>query len=225
MSWKNLTTPFIIIFVGVALIAAVLAAPGRRSAAGSRELRAAPARQNQCGPYPDPDACKTSTTSPYPDPADETTPVTTTATITETEPTTETQTTPVTPETATTQPTTEAIEPQALPTDPAPTEQTAEAETPEPQAEATSDATPTPAGELTCVPGEAITITGYGPPRAAILLYFDQRIVGGGSIAPSGSFSIPMVVGKERPGTYIVTVRVRGSTEVLRELTCTVPAP
>jgi hypothetical protein len=224
MSWKNLATPFTVILVGVALIVAILATPGSQYAAGGRELRAAPAMQNQCDTYPNPDVCKTSTTSPYPNPGDETTPVTTTVTITATEPTADTQATAITPETTTPQPTVGVIEPQALPTTAAPTEETVEAETPEPQAEATSETTPTPSSDLTCVPGEAITITGYGPPRAAILLYFDQRIVGGSSIAPSGSFSIPMLVGKERPGTYSVTVRIRGSTEVLRELTCTVPA-
>jgi hypothetical protein len=69
-----------------------------------------------------------------------------------------------------------------------------------------------------------VLITGQGPPRAAFLLYFGQRVVGGGSVSVSGSFSIPLVVGHERPGSYPVVVRVRGSEQVLRELTCEVPA-
>jgi hypothetical protein len=68
-----------------------------------------------------------------------------------------------------------------------------------------------------------VLITGQGPPRAAFLLYFGQRVVGGGSVSLNGGFSIPLVVGRERPGTYPVIVRVRGSEQVLRELTCEVP--
>jgi hypothetical protein len=49
-------------------------------------------------------------------------------------------------------------------------------------------------------------------------------VVGGGSVSPSGSFSLPLLVGKERPGVYVVTVRIRGTMEVLRELSCAVPA-
>jgi hypothetical protein len=84
--------------------------------------------------------------------------------------------------------------------------------------------TPTPPDRLTCIPGEPITITGSGPPRAAFLLSFNQRVVSGGSVGPSGHFSIPLVVGQERPGRYPVVVRVRGATQVLRELMCEVPA-
>ncbi len=67
-------------------------------------------------------------------------------------------------------------------------------------------------------------ITGTGTPFAPILLYFGQRIVGGGSIDSDGRFSIPLVVGEERNGNYVVRVKVRGSPEIIRELTCTVPA-
>jgi hypothetical protein len=66
-------------------------------------------------------------------------------------------------------------------------------------------------------------ITGQGPPRAAFLLYFGQRVVGGGSVSVTGSFSIPLVVGRERPGSYPVMVQVRGTEQILRELTCEVP--
>jgi hypothetical protein len=70
-----------------------------------------------------------------------------------------------------------------------------------------------------------VEITGQGPPRAAFLLYFGQRVVSGGSISVDGHFSIKLVVGHERPGAYPVTVRIRGTRAVLRELTCEVPAP
>jgi hypothetical protein len=81
----------------------------------------------------------------------------------------------------------------------------------------------TPVNLLTCAPGERILITGQGPPRAPFLLHFGQRVVGGGSVSVTGSFSIPLVVGRERPGSYPVIVQVRGSEQVLRELTCEVP--
>lgn len=105
-------------------------------------------------------------------------------------------------------------------------------ETPSDQPEAPTDtpedtsaptATPTPSDMLTCAPGEPILISGQGPPRAPFLLYFGQRAVSGGSVEPDGSFAITLLVGSERAGTYTVTVRVRGSTQVLRQLTCTVP--
>jgi hypothetical protein len=44
-------------------------------------------------------------------------------------------------------------------------------------------------------------------------------------VSPDGRFAIPLVVGHERPGTYQVSVRVRGTEEVLRKLTCVVPIP
>src|SRR5207249_4236764 len=77
----------------------------------------------------------------------------------------------------------------------------------------TPEVTPIPSNALPCTPGEPVLITGNGPPRAAFLLYFGQRAVGGGSIEPSGRFAIPLVVGRERAGPYTVTVRVRGTTQ------------
>jgi hypothetical protein len=82
---------------------------------------------------------------------------------------------------------------------------------------------PPPEDALTCFPGDPVVITGDGPPRAAFLLYFGERVVSGGSVAPSGHFSTKLVVGHERGGTYPVTVRVRGTSKVLREITCSVP--
>jgi len=83
--------------------------------------------------------------------------------------------------------------------------------------------TPTPLGELQCPPGVPVEISGEGPPRAPYLLYFGDRVVSGGSVEPDGRFSISLIVGSERDGTYEVTVRVRGTPQVLRQLTCTVP--
>lgn len=84
--------------------------------------------------------------------------------------------------------------------------------------------TPTPADTLLCVPGSPVPITGRGPAHAPLLLFFNQRAVGGGSAAADGSFALTLVVGQERPGSYQVVVRVRGSSQVVRQLTCTISA-
>jgi hypothetical protein len=89
---------------------------------------------------------------------------------------------------------------------------------------ATPTPLPTPDNALTCVPGAPVVITGDGPPRAAFLLYFDQRPVSGGSVDPYGRFETTLIVGNERAGVYPVTVRQRGTPHVLRKLTCSVPA-
>jgi hypothetical protein len=80
-----------------------------------------------------------------------------------------------------------------------------------------------PEDALTCFPGDPVLITGDGPPRAAFLLYFGDRVVSGGSVAPNGRFATRLVVGNERGGIYSVSVRVRGTSNVLREITCSVP--
>lgn len=83
---------------------------------------------------------------------------------------------------------------------------------------------PTPPSTLTCAPGQTVLITGVAPPRAPLLLYFGSRVVGGGSARPSGEFAIPLTTGSERVGMYTVTVRVRGTRQIVRALTCEVPA-
>jgi hypothetical protein len=90
---------------------------------------------------------------------------------------------------------------------------------------ATQTLTPTPGleGTVPCSPGVELSVSGKGPPRAPVLLYFGRRIVGGGSVGADGTFTLPLVVGVERGGEHIVSVRVRGSDEVLTEFTCIVP--
>jgi hypothetical protein len=85
--------------------------------------------------------------------------------------------------------------------------------------------TPTviPDNALICFPGQPLVITGDGPARAAFLLYFGQRVVTGGSVAPNGRFATTLIVGRERAGVYPITVRVRGTAEVLLETSCAVP--
>lgn len=83
--------------------------------------------------------------------------------------------------------------------------------------------TPSPLADLICAPGIAATVTGTAPAYAPLLLFFDQRPVGGGSASSSGTFALKLLVGKERSGLYQVTVRVRGTSQVVRELKCAVP--
>ncbi|MEO7908827.1 MAG: hypothetical protein ABIV47_04170 [Roseiflexaceae bacterium] len=85
--------------------------------------------------------------------------------------------------------------------------------------------TPTaiPASALICFPGQPLVITGNGPARAAFLLYFGQRVVSGGSVAPNGRFATTLIVGRERAGEYPISVRVRGSSQVLFATSCVVP--
>jgi len=86
-------------------------------------------------------------------------------------------------------------------------------------------ATPTaiPNDVLTCFPGQSLVITGDGPPHAAFLVYFGQRVVSGGSVTPNGRFATTLIIGAERAGVYSITVRVRGTSKVLLETSCAVP--
>jgi hypothetical protein len=108
--------------------------------------------------------------------------------------------------------------PTATPT-PGATESTA----PDQPTEAAAESTPTPLNALTCAPNVPVLIEGSGPPRAPVLLYFGERPVGGGSIGPDGRFALKLIVGQERAGDYSVTVRIRGTSQVLRQVTCSVP--
>lgn len=89
-----------------------------------------------------------------------------------------------------------------------------------------SSATPTstPVDAITCSPGVPVIISGVGPAHAPLLLYFGERPVGGGSVAANGQFALKLVVGQEQAGQYDVTVRVRGTSKVLRKVTCLVPS-
>lgn len=82
----------------------------------------------------------------------------------------------------------------------------------------------TPVGDtLTCPAGLPIALNGSGPAHAAFLLYFGTRVVGGGSVAANGAFTAHLVVGNERMGDYSVMVRVRGTAQILLQITCSVP--
>jgi hypothetical protein len=77
-----------------------------------------------------------------------------------------------------------------------------------------------------CAPGSTVLLEGRGPPRAAILVSFGNRVVGGGSVGADGRYRVPIVVGAERAGVYRISVRVRGSRALLDRTSCqVVPEP
>lgn len=161
--------------------------------------------------------------SAYPPPASPTagrTPIATTA-VPPTVPPAPATTTPTMP-TVPTMPTTPTGLPTIRPTltiAPSPTR----VPTIAPQFAQVAEATPTVPGALECVPGRLVLISGVAPPHAPLLISFGNRIVGGGSARESGDFALPLIPGIERAGTYEVTIRTRGTGQIVRLVTCTVP--
>jgi hypothetical protein len=99
---------------------------------------------------------------------------------------------------------------------------------PESQVDPSVNFTATPTSDLmgsyaVCVPNEPLLIRGEGPAFAPFLLYFDNRAVSGGSVGADGLFEISLIVGRERPGSYEVSVRLRENGEVLQQFECSVP--
>lgn len=76
---------------------------------------------------------------------------------------------------------------------------------------------------LICVPDVPVFVEGRGPPSTALLLYFNERAVGGATSDAQGLYRLRLVVGDERGGDYPVEVQVRGTREVVDELICRVP--
>lgn len=222
MSRQNITSPISILIAGVVVILFLLAGVGT-SAVG--RLQTAAPTLTPCLPGDDIyESCledqaddltatadaKTATAEAYPYPAGGATPSAT--------PTAQGAPGTITP----------TLNRTATPTprggagrSPTPTTTALASSTPEPSSLDTP--TPTPVSALTCTPGVPVVVRGAGPPRAAYLLYFGDRAVGGGSIGPDGTFSARLVVGRERAGEYDLTVRLRGTRQVLLQLTCAVP--
>lgn len=76
---------------------------------------------------------------------------------------------------------------------------------------------------LDCLPGVPLRIEGSGPANTSLLLFFGGRAVGGSVSDRNGNYSIRLLVGNEPGGNYPVEVQIRGTRDVIRELTCRVP--
>ena len=221
MPRHTMTSPLSVLLAGVTVIVLLLISSGVSTSAISLQQTRTPVvwtpcndEDNACITFQD-NATATAVAygfaSPYAAPASGTATVAGTATST----TTGTIAGTVTPGTPQRSPTPSQTHTQT-PTAPANAESTsAQAEVATPTA--------TPSDTITCAPGVPVLIVGEGPPRAPLLLYFGERPVGGGSIGPNGRFELKLMVGQERAGDYKVTARVRGTAQVLREVTCTVP--
>lgn len=68
-----------------------------------------------------------------------------------------------------------------------------------------------------------VVIKGITDPYSLLLLSFADRIVGGGISYASGGYAIPMVVGDEARGVYLVEIRQRNTNKVVKQFRCTVP--
>jgi hypothetical protein len=68
-----------------------------------------------------------------------------------------------------------------------------------------------------------VQIEGTGPVDTPLLLFFNQRAVGGTLSELNGFYSMTLIVGDERSGDYPVEVQVRGTRDIVRELICRVP--
>lgn len=76
---------------------------------------------------------------------------------------------------------------------------------------------------LACVPGETVDLAGQTEPNSALLLFFDERPVGGGLSGADGRYRLRLQVGDERPGTYLVEVRERVGRALVEQFGCEVP--
>ncbi|NNJ11267.1 protein kinase, partial [Chloroflexales bacterium ZM16-3] len=85
--------------------------------------------------------------------------------------------------------------------------------------------TPTPTSQALCQVNGTLTLTGTGPPKTAVVVYFDGRPVGGGLTDSVGRFVIVLGRFREVPGRHPLTVEVRDTHQVLLFITCIVPTP
>lgn len=75
-----------------------------------------------------------------------------------------------------------------------------------------------------CWPYSTFIVTGTAPAKTALLLFFDERAVGGGTSKADGSFALPMQLGEEQAGIHQITVRIRGPMTDVLQMQCVVPA-
>ena len=70
-----------------------------------------------------------------------------------------------------------------------------------------------------------IVASGYTTPNSGLVVYFGDRIVSGGVSDAGGYYRIRLDLGRERPGLYPVTVRIRSTNRVINEFVCVIPTP
>jgi hypothetical protein len=195
MTRQNLALPMSILAAGLVLIVLLLTGPNVKSG----DLPQGYPTQQNTDPYTNPTVTQTTATTTATSTAQPTNAIATSIATSASQSTATARPTTVAPATATTRPTTPVDLPTVTPT-------------------------PTLTNAVQCIPGQPVEITGTGTPRAGFLLYFDDRVVSGGSVTANGTFAIRLIVGNERPGAYTITVRERGTSRVLQELNCAVPA-
>jgi serine/threonine protein kinase len=108
---------------------------------------------------------------------------------------------------------------------PTPTDAPTATRTPSPTITPTFTPSPTPSIGPQCLAGAPIRIEGAAPPFSSLVVFFDDRAVGGGVANANGRFDIRLDPGNEPPGLYNVTVQVRETREVVSQFTCVVPTP
>ncbi len=89
----------------------------------------------------------------------------------------------------------------------------------------TPSITPTPTSQALCQVNGTLTLSGSGPPKTAVVAYFDGRPVGGGLTDSAGRFGILLGRFREQPGRHPLTVEVRDTHDVLLAITCIIPTP
>ncbi len=78
--------------------------------------------------------------------------------------------------------------------------------------------------ELACPNGLTVFLEGNGPPRTALLIFLEDRPVGGGSTGANGEYRLPLTL-RERPGIYNVAVRTRSERTEVGQFSCYVDIP
>lgn len=88
-----------------------------------------------------------------------------------------------------------------------------------------SSQTPTPqAADISCPRSKIVWLEGEGPPAEAVLVFLEQRAVGGGTIDRSGRWRVPLRM-QEDPGIYPIEVRTRNNRTLVGRFTCYVDTP
>jgi hypothetical protein len=74
---------------------------------------------------------------------------------------------------------------------------------------------------LSCPSGQTVILEGSAPAGEALLIYLEERAVGGGSTGPDGRWRLPLQV-NERPGSYPIEVRSRATSVIYARFLCVV---